>query len=106
MYQSLKKQKRVHGPTRRTISAAPIKSGRGESTIASSDEGELLAISTAMRKGRPLYFIRTDDGVTLDVLLDKPAAIKRRDAIIDRQQNGPARVRLYERKHTALVPVY
>lgn len=104
MYNVLKKQKRMLGPTRRTISCKPISSGR-ESTIASSDEGELLAISNAMRKGWPLYFVRTADGTTLDVLLDRNAAIRTRDAAVERHQNGRPTIRVYERIGTALTPL-
>lgn len=105
MYNSLKRQNRVRIPGGGTISAEALKSGRGESSIASSDEGDLIAISNAMRRGDPLYFVRTADGVTLDVLLSREGALKRRDSIIDRTHNGVARVRVYERYHTALVPI-
>lgn len=102
MYNSLKKQKRVHGPTRRTICVKPLKSGRDESTIASSDEGDLIAISNAMRKGQPLYFVRSADGTTLDVILDRAVAIRTRDALRERYQNGRPNINVYERIGTAL----
>lgn len=97
MYQSLKKQQRVLGPTRRTISAKPLKSGRGESTIASSDEGDLIAISNAMRKNQPLYFVRTDDGVTLDVMLSKTDALNYRDSARERVSSMRSRIQIFER---------
>lgn len=105
MYNVLKKQNRVHGPTRRTISAKPLKSGRGESTIAASDEADLIAISNAMRKGQPIYFVRSGDGTTLDVLLDKTIAIRTRDSFRDRIHNGRPNIHAYERVGTALTRI-
>lgn len=97
MYNSLKRQQRVHGPTRRTISAKAIKSGRGESSIASTDEADLLAISTAVRKEQPIYFVRTDDGVTMDVMLSKTDALNYRDSARERISSMRDRIRVYER---------
>ena len=97
MFHSLKKQQRVHGPTRRTISAKPLKSGRGENTIASSDEGDLIAISNAVRKGQPLYFVRTNDGVTLDVMLSKTDALNYRDSARERISSMRNRIQIFER---------
>lgn len=96
MYNVLKKQKRMLGPTRRTISCEPISSGR-EGTIASSDEGELNAIANAMRKGRPIYFVRTDDGVTLDVMLSKTDALNYRDSARERISSMRNRIQIFER---------
>ena len=105
MFNSLKRQQRVRIPGGGTISAKALKSGRSENSIASSDEGDLIAISNAMRRGDPLYFVRTADGVTLDVLLSREGALKRRDSVIDRTYNGVARVHVYERYGTALVSI-
>lgn len=99
MYNSLKRQNRIHGPTRRTISMKPVSSGR-ESSIASSDEADLNAISNAMRKGQPLYFIRTDDGVTLDVMLSKTDALNYRESTRERVATMRSRIQVYERLGT------
>lgn len=96
MYNSLKKQNRVHGPTRRTISCKPVKSGREES-LPSTDESVLNAISNAVRKGQPLYFIRTDDGVTLDVMLSKTDAVNYRDSARERIASMRNRIQVFER---------
>lgn len=96
MYNSLKRQNRVLGPTRRTISCKPVKSGREES-IASSDEATLNAIANAVRKGQPIYFVRTADGVTLDVMLSKTDAIGYRDSARERIASMRSRIQVYER---------
>lgn len=96
MYRSMKKHNRFHLPGGGTIKATPLSSGR-EGSLASTDEAELNAINTAQRKGKPLYFVRTDDGVTLDVLLSRTAALERRDSAINRTHNGRPRVKVYER---------
>lgn len=99
MYNSLKRQNRIHGPTRRTISCKPVKSGRDES-LASTDEATLNAIANAMRKGQPLYFIRTADGVTLDVMLSKTDAINYRDSARERIASMRNRIQVFERQGT------
>lgn len=96
MYNSLKRQNRIHGPTRRTISCKPVKSGREES-LPSTDEADLNAISNAVRKGQPLYFIRTADGVTLDVMLSKTDALNYRDSTRERIASMRSRIQVYER---------
>jgi hypothetical protein len=103
MFNSLKGKNlvRVTGQ-RRCLKFTPAKSGRGES-LPSTDEGELNAISRAMRHGEPLYFIRSGDGTTLDVSLNKTNALQMRDAIRDRFHNGGPRIEAYERRGTALV---
>jgi hypothetical protein len=106
MFNSLKKQQRVRLPNGGTILAKPVRSGRDEGSIASSEEGELNAISNAMRKGQPLYFVRTADGVTLDVLLTKTGALERRNSDQERARSMRHRVTVYERVGTALTPVY
>lgn len=104
MFNSLKRQNRVRVPgQRRTMSAKPISSGRGESTIASSEEGELKAISNAMRFGRPIYLIRSDIGTTLDVCLEAQHAIRVRDEMRGRIINGRQGIQAYVRYSTALV---
>ena len=104
MFNSLKKQQRVHVTgQRRTLSCKPVRSGRDESTIASSDEADLIALSNAKRRGQPMYFIRTGDGVTLDVLLDKAVALRTRDVIRERVHNGRPSIHAYERIGTALI---
>jgi hypothetical protein len=106
MFNSLKKQERMFIPgTRQTICCQPIRSGRGETSIASSDEADLIAISNAKRRGQPLYFIRTSDGCTLDVVLDKAVALRTRDVIRDRIHGRPERVNAYERSGTALTRI-
>jgi len=103
MFQSLKKQQRMFVPgQRRTISCKPIRSGRGETTIAASEDAELNALHNAMKKGMTFYFIRTGDGVTLDVLVDRAAALRVRDNIRDRIHNGRPNIHAYERIGTAL----
>ena len=97
MYHSLKKQQRVRVPGGGTILAKPVKSGRNESSIASSDEGDLLAISNAVRKNQPLYFIRTDDGVTLDVMLSKTDALNYRNSARERISSMRNRIQIFER---------
>jgi hypothetical protein len=92
MYHSLKRQQRVRIPGGGTMLAKPISSGR-ESPIAASEEADLVAISTAVRKGRSLFFVRTDDGVTLDVALTKQDALAYRES----RQNIVHRVSVYER---------
>jgi hypothetical protein len=104
MYRSMKKHNRFHLPGGGTMKATPLSSGR-ESSLPSTDEAELNAISTAQRKGKPLYFVRTDDGVTLDVLLSKTDALKRRDSAIHRTHNGLPRIKVYERVGTNLMRV-
>ena len=104
MYHSLKRQKRMRVPgQRRTLAVAPIKSGRGESTIASSEEGELNAIANAMKFGRPVYFIRNGCGSTLDVCLEKQHALRVRDEMRNRVHNGRANINAYERMANLLV---
>ena len=105
MFNSLKKQNRMRGPTRRSIDCTPVRSGRGESTIASSEEADLIAISNAKRRGQPLYFIRTGDGVTLDVVLDKAVALRTRDVTRERIHNGRPSINAYERIGTALTRI-
>jgi hypothetical protein len=103
VYNSLKRQNRVRVTgQRRTMSAKPLKSGRDESSIASSDEADLIAISNAMRKGQPLYFIRTADGVTMDVMLSKTDALNYRDSARERIASMRSRIQVYERTGTAL----
>jgi hypothetical protein len=98
MFNSLKKQQRVRvSGQRRTMSCKPVRSGRAETTIAASDEGDLIALSNAKRRGQPMYFIRTGDGVTLDVLLDKAVALRTRDVIRERIHNGRPNINAYER---------
>lgn len=103
MFNSLKGKNlvRVSGQ-RRCLKFVPAKSGRSES-LPSTDEGELNAISRAMRHGEPLYFIRSSDGTTLDVSLDRNNAIKMRDAIRERIHSNSPRVDAYERRATALI---
>lgn len=106
MYNSLKGKNLVHVTgQRRCLKFTPVSSGRGESTIASSDEADLIAISNAKRKGQPLYFIRTGDGVTLDVLLDKAVALRTRDVIRERIHNGRPNINAYERVGTVLTRI-
>lgn len=97
MFHSLKRQNCVRIPGGGTMLAKPIKSGRGESTIASSDEGDLIAISNAVRKNQPLYFVRTNDGVTLDVLLNKTDALNYRDSARERISSMRSRIQVFER---------
>lgn len=98
MFNSLKKQQRVRvSGQRRTMSCKPIRSGRAETTIASSDEADLIALSNAKRRGQPMYFIRTNDGVTLDVLLDRAETLRTRDVIRGRIHNGSLNIDAYER---------
>jgi hypothetical protein len=96
MYNSLKRQNRVHGPTRRTISCKPLKSGRDES-LPASDEADLNAISNAVRKGQPIYFVRTADGVTMDVMLSKTDALNYRDSARERIASMRSRIQVFER---------
>ncbi len=102
MYNSLKGKNLVRIPgQRRCLKFKPASSGQ-ESTIASSDEADLIAISNAKRRGQPIYFIRTGDGVTLDVLLDRNDAIRMRDAVRGRVHNGRPNIHAYERIGVAL----
>ena len=102
MYDSLKGKNLVQVPgQRRCLKFKPAKSGREES-LPSTDEGELNAISRAMRHGEPLYFIRSSDGSTLDVSLNRTNALQMRDAIRSRFHNCGPRVDVYERHATAL----
>jgi hypothetical protein len=87
---------------RRCLKFKPAKSGREES-LPSTDEGELNAITRAVRHGDPLFFIRTGDGVTLDVHLNRTNALQMRDAIRTRFHNGGPRIDVYERHATALI---
>jgi hypothetical protein len=104
VFKSLKRQNRVRVTgQRRTVSAAPIKSGRGEASIASSDEGEIEAIARATRRRAPIYFIRNNIGATLDVLTDKPKALRTRDEMRERHHNGRSDINVYERLATTLV---
>ena len=104
MYHSLKKQQRIRLPwRRRTMKCDPLESGRNETSMATSDEGDLIALSNAKRRGEPMYFIRTSQGVILDVLLEKAQALRVCLAIRDRMRNTGPRIDVYERKHTALV---
>ncbi len=98
MFNSLKKQQRMHVTgQRRTISCKPVRSGRADTSIAASDEADLTALFNAKHRGQPMYFIRTGDGVTLDVLLDKTVALRTRDVIRERIQNGTPNINAYER---------
>ena len=98
MFNSLKKQQRMHVTgQRRTISCKPVRSGRADTSIAASDEADLIALSNAKRRGQPMYFIRTGDGVTLDVLLDRATTLRTRDVIRNRIHNGRPNVNAYER---------
>jgi hypothetical protein len=111
MYNSLKGKNlvRITGQ-RRCLKFKPAKSGREES-LPSTDEGELNAISRAMRHGELLFFIRSNDGTTLDVLLDRTSAIRTAEAMNNRMsffgnpQYVPLKphVRAYERRVTALM---
>lgn len=106
MFHSLKKQQRMHVPgQRRTISCKPIPSGRPDGSMATSEEADLIAISNAMRRRQPIYFIRSGDGVTLDVVLDKTTALRTRDAMRTRSHNGRLDINAYERIGTALVRI-
>lgn len=102
MFNSLKRKDlvRVVGQ-RRAFKFTPAKSGRTE--LPASDEADLNAISNAKRRGVPIYFLRTNCGSTLDVLLDKPKAIKTRDAVRDRM--GRQDIHLYERQSSAFIRV-
>lgn len=103
MYNNLKGKNLVRlSYQRRCLKFKPAKSGREES-LPSTDEGELNAISRAVRHGEPLFFIRSSDGTTLDVSLDRNSAIKMRDAIRDRFHHCGPRVDVYERHATALM---
>lgn len=96
MYNSLKGKNLIRVPGQhRCMKFEPVSSGR-ESTIASSEESELNAIANAKRKGLPLYFIRSSYGTTLDVLLDRPTAIRTRDEMRDRIHNGRPNIQAYE----------
>ena len=103
MYNNLKGKNlvRVTGQ-RRCLKFKPARSGREES-LPSTDEGELNAISRAMRHGEPLFFVRSSDGATLDVSLDRNNALKMRDAIRDRIHSNSPRIDVYERHATALM---
>lgn len=104
MYHSLKRQKRMRvDGQRRTLAIVPVKSGRGESTIASSEEGELNAIANAMKFGRPIYFVRNGCGTTLDVCLEKNHALRVRDEMRDRVHNGKPHIDAYERMANLLI---
>ena len=106
MYNSLKKQQRMRiAGHRRTVCCKPLHSGRSDASIASSEEADLIAISTAMRKGRPIYLIRSGDGTTLDVVLDRAMAIRTRDHFRERIHNGRPNIQAYERISTVLVPI-
>lgn len=87
---------------RRCLKFKPAKSGREES-LPSTDEGELNAISRAVRHGEPLYFIRSSDGTTLDVSLNRTNALQMRDAIRDRIHSNSPRIDVYERFTTPLI---
>lgn len=98
MFNSLKKQNRIKvAHQRRTIDCTPIRSGRGESSIASSEEADLIALTNAKRKGQPMYFIRTNDGVTLDVMLSKTDALNYRDSARERIASMRGRIQVFER---------
>lgn len=102
MYNNLKGKNLVRLTyQRRCLKFQPAKSGREES-LPSTDEGELNAISRAVRHGEPLYFIRSSDGTTLDVALNRTNALQMRDSIRDRFHNCGPRVDVYERHATAL----
>lgn len=75
MYNSLKKQQRMHGPTRRTISTRPVTSAREES--AGSDPADMLALTNAMRRGAPVYLVQHVCGTTLDITPHQEVALKR-----------------------------
>lgn len=88
---------------RRCLKFKPAKSGR-EDTLPSTDEAELNEISRAVRFGRPLYFIRSGDGTTLDVVLDRAVAIRMRDAVRERIHHSGPSIHAFERHaSTALV---
>ena len=91
MYSVLKRQNRMLLPNGKTISTKPHESER--SSPPETDEGTLLAIGAAMRKNRSLYIVRTPCGTTLDIALDRNAALKRTD-------HG---AQVYERKGTSSV---
>lgn len=97
MYHSLKKQNRMRLSNGRTISTAPLASGRSE--IAATEEAELKAISLAMRKRQPIYFVKHINGTTLDVLLYPDAALRLARAIQSRIANigDPLVVKVFER---------
>lgn len=103
MFNSLKGKNlvRVNGQ-RRCLKFKPAKSGR-EDSLPSTDEGELNAITRAMKYGQPLFFIRSSDGTTLDVVLDKAVALRERDLIRDRIHSNSPRIDAYERRATALM---
>jgi hypothetical protein len=107
MFNSLKRQQRVRIPGGGTMSAKPVKSGRDESSIASSDEGELNAIANAVRKGQPIYFIQSAEGTTLDVTLSKTGALERVNSEQQRARAVRHRVKVFERlgSSTALMRV-
>lgn len=103
MFNNLKGKNLVRLPyQRRCLKFKPAKSGRDES-LPSTDEGELNAITRAVRHGEPLYFIRTSDGSTLDVSLNQKNALQMRDAVRTRFHNCGPRVDVYERRATALI---
>lgn len=96
MFNSLKGKNLIRmTDQRRPLKFTPAKSGRTE--LPASEDGELAAISRAVRHGNPLYFLRTASGTTLDVMLDKPKAIKVCEAVRDRIGSGVG-VDLFERK--------
>lgn len=102
MYNSLKNKNLVKLPfQRRCLKFVPAKSGRDDS-LPATDETELNAISMAKRRGSPIYFIRTSDGATLDVLLDRALTIRTRDNIRDRIHSNSPSIDAYERRTTAL----
>jgi len=103
MFNSLKGKNlvRISGQ-RRCLKFTPAKSGREES-LPSTDEGELNAITRAVRHGEPLYFIRSSDGITLDVVLDRGVAIRQRDEIRERIHSNSPQIDAYERRATALM---
>lgn len=103
MYNSLKGKNLVRvGGQRRCLKFVPAQSGRKDS-LPSTDEGELNAITRAVKHGEPLFFIRSSDGTTLDVVLDKTVALRERDLIRDRIHSNSPQIDAYERRATALI---
>jgi hypothetical protein len=104
MYNSLKRQQRMRHPYyRRSVDVTPMVSGRDGP--AYSEDNDLAAIEATVRKGDPLYILRTNDGASLDVLLSKTDAFNRCKTIQHRIGNGGHRVRVFERIGTTLTPV-
>lgn len=104
MYNSLKKQKRMRGHTRRSVCCKPLLNKHSD--LPSTDDVELAYIERAVKNQEPLYFIQHINGSTLDVSPDPARAINMREAIESRiSQDDLRRVNLFKRVGVALIPI-